>query len=85
MHQTASQAAEIARRANVGLLALTHLSNRYVGQEIAREAREIFPETVVPRDFDVIEIPFAERGGPQLIKGGASHRRDQEVVSSAPQ
>jgi hypothetical protein len=31
----------------------------------------------------VIEIPFAERGAPQLIKGGASHRREQEVVSSA--
>ncbi len=84
-HQTATQAAETARRANVALLALTHLSNRYFGPEIAQEAREIFPETVVPRDFDVIEIPYAERGTPQLIKGGASHRRDQEVVSSAPQ
>ncbi|HMI29224.1 MAG TPA: ribonuclease Z [Gaiellaceae bacterium] len=84
-HQTATQAAETARRANVGLLALTHLSNRYFGPEIAQEAREIFPETVVPRDFDVIEIPYAERGTSQLIKGGASHRRDQEVVSSAPE
>jgi ribonuclease Z len=84
-HQTATQAAETARRANVGLLALTHLSNRYFGPEIAQEAREIFPETVVPRDFDVIEIPYAERGTARLIKGGASHRRDQEVVSSAPQ
>ncbi len=82
-HQTATQAAEIARRANVAMLALTHLSNRYFGPEIAREAREIFPETVVPRDFDVIEIAYAERGGPQLIEGGASHRREQEVVSSA--
>jgi ribonuclease Z len=84
-HQTATQAAETARRANVGLLALTHLSNRYFGPEIAQEAREIFPETVVPRDFDVIEIPYAERGTPHLMKGGASHQRDQEVVSSAPQ
>jgi ribonuclease Z len=84
-HQTATQAAETARRANVALLALTHLSNRYFGPEIAQEAREIFPETVVPRDFDVIEIPYVERGTPQLIKGGASHRPDQEVVSSAPQ
>jgi ribonuclease Z len=84
-HQTAMQAAEVAQRANVGLLALTHLSNRYFGPEIAREAREIFPETVVPRDFDVVEIPYSERGMPQLIKGGAAHRRDEEVVSSAPQ
>jgi ribonuclease Z len=83
-HQTATQAAEIARRAEVGLLALTHLSNRYFGPEIAEEARELFPETVVPRDFDVIEIPFAERGTPQLVKGGASRRREQEAVSSPP-
>jgi ribonuclease Z len=84
-HQTAAQAAEIARRAEVGLLALTHLSNRYFGPEIAREAREIFPETVVPRDFDVVEVPFEERGTPQLVKGGALHRREPEPVSSAPQ
>ena len=84
-HQTATQAAEVAQRANVGLLALTHLSNRYFGPEIADEARAIFPETVVPRDFDVVEMPYAERGSPHLVKGGASRRRDQEVVSSAPQ
>jgi ribonuclease Z len=84
-HQTASQAADVARRAEVGLLALTHLSTRYFGPEIAEEARAIFPETVVPRDFDVVEVPFAERGPPHLVKGGASRRREQEVVSSAPQ
>jgi ribonuclease Z len=84
-HQTATQAAEVARRANVGLLALVHLSSRYFGPEIAEEARAIFPETVVPRDFDVVEVPYAERGPPHLVKGGASRRREQEVVSSAPQ
>jgi ribonuclease Z len=84
-HQTAMQAADLARRANVGMLALTHLSSRYFGPEVAREARELFPETVVPRDFDVIEVPFAERGTPQLVKGGAVHRPEQEAVSSAPQ
>jgi len=85
MHQTAAQAAGVAQRANVGLLALTHLSNRYFGPEIAREARELFPETVVPKDFDVVEIPFAERGTPRLVKGGALRRREPEAVSSAPQ
>ena len=85
MHQTAAQAAGIAQRANIGLLALTHLSNRYFGPEIAREAREIFPDTVVPKDFDVVEVPFAERGTPQLVKGGALHGRAPEAVSSAPQ
>ena len=85
MHQTAAQAARIAQRANIGLLALTHLSNRYFGPEIAREAREIFPDTVVPKDFDVVEVPFAERGTPRLVKGGALHRPEPEAVSSAPQ
>jgi ribonuclease Z len=85
MHQTAAQAAGIAHRANIGLLALTHLSNRYFGPEIAREAREIFPDTIVPKDFDVVEVPFAERGTPQLVKGGALHRPEPEAVSSAPQ
>ncbi|HSB38664.1 MAG TPA: ribonuclease Z, partial [Gaiellaceae bacterium] len=75
-HATALEAAELAREAEVGLLALTHLSNRYFGPEAAREARSIFPDTVVPKDFDVIDVPFPERGGPALVKGGVAHRRD---------
>jgi ribonuclease Z len=71
LHSTAAEAAEVARSAEVGLLALTHLSNRYFGGEIEREAQEVFPDTVVPRDLDIIEIPFRERGAPELIKGGA--------------
>ena len=71
LHSTAAEAAEVARLAEVRLLALTHVSTRYFGSELAREAREVFSETVVPRDFDVIEVPFAERGSPQLVKGGA--------------
>ncbi|MGB2875800.1 MAG: ribonuclease Z [Gaiellaceae bacterium] len=76
-HSTALEAAEIAREADVGLLALTHLSNRYFGPEVAREARTIFPDTVVPKDFDVIDVPFPERGAPQLVRGGALHRREE--------
>jgi ribonuclease Z len=67
-HSTAHQAAEIARDANVRLLALTHLSTRYFPREVRDEARAVFPETVVPRDFDAIEIPFPERGAPALVK-----------------
>ena len=66
------------------MLALTHLSSRYFGPEVLREAREVFPETVVPRDFDVIEIPFAERGAPTLVKGGALQAAP-EALSSGPQ
>jgi ribonuclease Z len=76
LHSTALQAAELAREAGVRLLALTHVSPRYFGSELAREAREVFPETVVPRDFDIIEVPFAERGVPQLVKAGARPPRD---------
>jgi ribonuclease Z len=83
LHSTAADAAEVAREAGVGLLALTHVSTRYFGPELAREARTIFPETVVPRDYDVIEIPFAERGTPQLVKGGALHRHEEAVSSAA--
>ena len=78
-HSTALDAAGVARDAGVELLALTHLSNRYSGRDAAEEARAVFPETVVPRDFDIIELPFRERGTPQLLKGGAIHRRDAPV------
>jgi ribonuclease Z len=77
LHATALDAAELARAAGVGMLVLTHLSNRYFGPEIAREARAVFPETVVPRDFDIIDVRFPERGGPRLIKGGALGRREE--------
>jgi ribonuclease Z len=71
LHSTALQAAEIARDAGVRLLALTHVSPRYFGPELIREAQDVFPATVVPRDFDVIEVPFAERGEPRLVRRGA--------------
>ena len=71
LHSTALEAAEIARDAEVGLLALTHLSNRYFGGEIEREAQTVFADTVVPRDLDIIVVPFQERGVPELVKGGA--------------
>jgi ribonuclease Z len=76
-HATALEAAELAREADVGLLALTHLSNRYFGPEVVREARTIFPDTVVPKDFDVIDVPFPERGSPQLVRGGVVQRREE--------
>ena len=67
-HSTARQAAQLALDANVKLLALTHLSTRYFPREIRDEARATFENTVVPRDFDGIEVPFPERGEPALVK-----------------
>jgi ribonuclease Z len=79
LHSTALEAAEVAREAEVGLLALTHLSNRYFGGEIEREAQSVFAETVVPRDLDIIVVPFPERGVPELVKGGAKPPRRESV------
>ena len=80
-HSTAREAAEVARDAGVKLLALTHISNRYGGGDVEREARETFARTVVPRDFDVIEISFAERGAPELVKSGARLRKAESPVA----
>jgi ribonuclease Z len=74
LHSTAAQAARLAAEAEVRLLALTHLSTRYGGREIREEARAIFADAVVPRDFDVVEVPLPEKGEPSL------HRLDGEPV-----
>jgi ribonuclease Z len=74
-HSTAAQAAEIAAAAGVRMLALTHISPRYAGGEVRDEARAAFENVIVPRDFDRIEIPFPERGGPVHIR--ASDRPPQ--------
>jgi ribonuclease Z len=65
-HSTARQAAELAREADVRLLVLTHVSTRYAGGEIRDEARATFERTEVPRDFDSVEVPFPEKGEPEL-------------------
>ncbi len=67
-HSTAVQAAEAARDAEVRLLALNHFTTRYPVGLLRDEARAVFERTVLPRDFDTIEIPFAERGEPELVR-----------------
>jgi len=67
-HSTARQAARLALDAKVKLLALTHLSTRYFPRDIRAEARATFENTVVPRDFDTIEVPFPERGDPHVVR-----------------
>ena len=70
-HSTAGGAALVAQEAGVKLLALTHVSTRYFGHQVVEEAAQLFPATVVPRDFDLVTIPFPERGEPELVRSGA--------------
>jgi len=80
-HSTASQAARLASDAQVRMLALTHLSNRYAGRELREQARAVFASSEVPRDFDTIEVPFPERGAAELIRW--SERRAREQIAEA--
>jgi len=73
-HSTVGQAAAVAREAHAKLLALVHISSRYHVGQVLDEAREVFEPTLAPRDFDVVEIPFPERGEPFLVPNGARER-----------
>ena len=59
-HATAREAAQVAAKAGVKQLVLTHLSARYSinASELLQQAKEVFPDTVVARDGFEIEIPF---------------------------
>ena len=84
LHSTALQAAEVARDAGVRLLALTHISPRYFGKELLEEAQTVFEHVVVPQDFDVIEVPFVERGEPTLVRKGARPPKGEQAASDLP-
>ncbi len=63
-HSTARQAAEIAAKAKVKLLVLTHISSRYSSKKdeetLLDEAKAIFPRAVIARDLLVIDIPLSK-------------------------
>ena len=84
LHSTAEQAAKVASEAEVRMLALVHLSTRYGGREIRDEARTVFERTVVPRDFDAIEVPFPERGEPELVKWQPPSQPEAQTEPAPP-
>lgn len=59
-HLTARRAADLAVRAGVGRLLLTHISRRYREKDVQQEAQEVFANTDVARDFDTFQIRRAE-------------------------
>lgn len=61
-HSTAREAAQVALAAKARRLVLNHVSARYSvnADELVREAREVFAETMVARDGTVVEVPFAD-------------------------
>jgi ribonuclease Z len=84
-HSTAREAAVLARDAGVKLLALVHVSTRYNVSDLVKEAREVFPATIAPRDFDLVEIPFPERGAPKLVQKGALERGPDRRAEPVPE
>ena len=65
-HSTSTMAAQTALEAGVKQLVLTHLSPRYVAgnpmtpDDLVAEARAIFPETVVAKDFLSLSVGTAD-------------------------
>lgn len=60
-HSTCQQAASVAKEAQVKQLLLTHISARYLGAavlELQNDAQQIFNNTKVVKDFDIIKVPF---------------------------
>lgn len=56
-HSTSSQAASIAKQANVDKLVLTHISPRYTNtKQLEKEAREVFENTIIGKDYLTIEL-----------------------------
>lgn len=55
-HLTARMGAELAVKAGVKKLILTHLSRRYREKDVLAEAQTVFPNVSVARDFDTFKV-----------------------------
>jgi ribonuclease Z len=79
-HTTARAAALLAAEAEVALLALTHLSPRHPAGALRAEAREVFRNTIVPRDFDRVDLPLPEKGEPVHVRASDERAADLPVA-----
>ncbi|MCU4139742.1 MAG: Ribonuclease BN [Methanophagales archaeon] len=64
MHSTVTEAAEVAAKANVRKLILTHISARYDEEDakkLEEEARKIFPNTIVASDLMTIDVKYRDK------------------------
>ena len=60
-HSTCLEAAELAKKAKVSRLALTHFSARYTSVgSLVRQARSVFPETIAARDGLRLEVDYSD-------------------------
>ena len=59
-HMTAHKAATLAMQAGVKNLVLTHISRRYRERDVVSEARAVFPEAIIARDFDAFQVRRGE-------------------------
>jgi ribonuclease Z len=55
-HSTVTQAADLAVKAGVGALALTHIGHRYPRLSALKEAEKAFPSVLVPSPLDRIYV-----------------------------
>lgn len=64
-HSTVTQAAEVAEEAQAKKLLLTHFSSRYLYKDLIQlenEAREVFSNAHVMKDFQEVSIPMEKAG-----------------------
>ena len=59
-HLTVKRAAEMAKRAGVRQLYITHVSRRYRDKEIVKEAHSVLPDAIVARDLDTYQVKREE-------------------------
>lgn len=80
-HSTVTEAANLAVKACVGALALTHIAHRYSKLSALKEAEKVFPVVLVPSPLDKIYIePFAD--GDKRGNHGWGHVRMVGIIGN---